>query len=122
MRQPGVFTTSDFNGQYSDVVETCNTWTLYDWLAFSDVNFFFVCKDLQFSGDIPSNKLFPPPPLGVQKSRSFTEIVHNLHRAIAFFVRVQASYEEYDVDKHHYHILEYARSMEKSFLVNNLMT
>lgn len=79
---------ADFNGQYSDIVTTYKHWTLYDWLVFADVIFVFVCKDLTFTGSLTENKKQFAPPRGVRKASSFTQVVHNLHMAIAFFVRV----------------------------------
>lgn len=48
LRQPGVIGTSDFGRRYTDVVTTFGTWTMSDWLAFADVRYKFICKDIRF--------------------------------------------------------------------------
>ena len=71
-RQPGVVTTSDFNRRYSDIVLTYKTWTLYDWLTFADVWFYFICKDLKFTANMPPTSKFGPTPEGVTRATNFT--------------------------------------------------
>lgn len=114
-RQPGIIQSQAYNGRYSDVVNTSQTWTLYDWLTFADAWFFFICMGLEFSGETGVRKSVFAPPLDVTRARNFTQVVHRLHKAVSFFVRVQPHCTMELVDEHHYYLLEYARVMEHNF-------
>ena len=73
-------------------------------------------------GSLPGSKQVFRPPEGVERATSFTRVVHNLHKAIAYFVRVQADAEEKDMVRHHFALLEYARCMEKVYGVTTMHT
>lgn len=72
MRQSGAVNTADFNRNYTDVCSTYGTWTLYDWLAFADVWFFLVCKDITFDASCPPRSKKHVVPDGVRRAATFT--------------------------------------------------
>ncbi len=83
--------------------------------------FHFICKDLTFNAEVPPEAVNTPP-RGVNRAKTFTEIVHRLHKAVSYFVRIQSDATTEDMERHHFYIVEYARAMEHNFDVGPITT
>ena len=87
-RASGMVGTDDFNARYSCIVQHKANWKLYDWHSWADVWANFILHGITLNGQVPTRVQMPPLPQGYTPPNTFTEVVHRMHAACTYFLRV----------------------------------